>query len=355
MDMVRDALGEDAIIVATREDKASDGKDQVHLTAAIESDNFENTQNTPTADGWLYEEDSDEAQVVEALTDSLLHHAVPEEILDQIISYASVMDHPEPRLALLSAIENLYKFFNLPTAPMSSKTPHSIMMVGPPGAGKTLAAAKIAARGVMNGINISVITTDTERAGGREQLEAFTNLMDIELQLAPTPLKLKELIEAPHNKNADQIIIDTSGANPFDPDHIKRLAYFCSEIETEPVLVLPTGYDAEEAGEIAKIFASLGAKMLLSTRIDVARRIGSILSAAYYGGMALTDIGTSAKVAGGLSHLNAKRLTQLLMPRAEGAKIVKSQSKDSQVISSTPKSTADNPPEFFKSLDKVVG
>ena len=328
MNMVREALGEDAIIVATHEEKGDNGQAQVKLTAAIDNDVAGDAASHEANGSWLYDDDSDEEMVIEALTDSLLNHGVPEEVLDQIISYASVMDHTEPRLALLSAVENMFQFSAIPTTPSAQQRP--IILLGPPGAGKTLAAAKIAARGTMAGMNIAVITTDTERAGGQEQLKAFTKLMDIELQLAPTPKALQETLQQEQNKQADQIIIDTSGTNPFDTDHVRRLAHFTNTADMVPVLVLPAGYDAEEAGEIARTFANLGAKQLLSTRTDVARRLGSILSAAYYGHMRLTDIGTSAKVASGLSPLNAKRLTQLLMPHADGAKMKKSQISDSQ-------------------------
>ncbi|MCI5060218.1 MAG: GTPase [Alphaproteobacteria bacterium] len=367
MDMVRDALGEEAIIVATREEKGANGKTQVQLTAAIEKDTASDIAQGDASESWLYEDDSDEAQVVEFLTDNLLGHGVPEDILDQVISYASVMDHTEPRLALLSTIENLFKFANLPTAP--EKKP--LIMVGPPGAGKTLAVAKVAARSVMSGLNVSVITTDTQRAGGQEQLEAFTNLMETELHLAATPQNLKTLLDSPEILDSDQIIIDTAGANPFDSDHIKQLARFISAGTIEPILVMPTGYDAGEAGDIARIFASLGAKKLLSTRIDVARRLGSLLSAAHYGNMTLTDIGTSAKVAGGLSPLDAKRLTQLLMPRAnmaaaqkvkeaEKASMDKSQIKDSQRRTTSPimEGKSDDSlavPEFIKSITQATG
>ena len=317
--MVRETLGEDAIIIATREEKNAVGGAMVHLTAAIDKDTFSEDETTDSASSdWLYDDDDNEAMVVEEITETMLQHGVPDEILDQIVSCAAIMDEPEPRPAMMSALENLYKFSPLPRK--ESKKP--IMMIGPPGAGKTLATAKLAARSAMNGMKVAVITTDIERAGGREQLQAFTALMDIDLQIAQNTTALKEALLKV--SDADQIIIDTAGTNPFDTDQVKTLARLVGAADMMPVLVLPAGMQADEAGEMAQIFATIGAQSLLPTRIDVARRLGSLLCAAYAGNLAFTERSATAKVADGLSQLTSKRLTQLLMPRANTATMLKS-------------------------------
>jgi len=317
--MVRETLGEDAIIIATREEKNAVGGAMVHLTAAIDKDTFSEDETTDSASSdWLYDDDDNEAMVVEEITETMLQHGVPDEILDQIVSCAAIMDEPEPRPAMMSALENLYKFSPLPRK--ESKKP--IMMIGPPGAGKTLATAKLAARSAMNGMKVAVITTDIERAGGREQLQAFTALMDIDLQIAQNTTALKEALLKV--SDADQIIIDTAGTNPFDTDQVKTLARLVGAADMMPVLVLPAGMQADEAGEMAQIFATIGAQSLLPTRIDVARRLGSLLCAAYAGNLAFTEMSATAKVADGLSQLTSKRLTQLLMPRANTATMLKS-------------------------------
>lgn len=317
MQMVRDTLGDEAIIVATREDKNVVGGSMVHITAAVEKNDYADDNFDTPSENWLYEDDDNESMVIEEVTETMLRHAVPEEILDQVISCAAVLGIDEPRLAMLSAIESIFKFSPLPNEPTSAP----IIMVGPPGSGKTLAAAKLAARSSMNGLEVAVITTDAERAGGFEQLEAFTKLMNIDLRVAKTPTALKEILL--EIKNVDQIIIDTAGTNPFDTDSIKHLARLIGAAEMDPVLVLPASTNADEAGEIAQIFATIGAQRLLPTRVDVARRLGSLLAAAYQGGLSFTEVSATAKVADGLSQLTSKRLTQLLMPRAEGAKMQK--------------------------------
>ena len=309
--MVREALGEDAIIVATREEN---GGRTVRVTAAVEND-LEAPEKPTSERDWLYADDDDEMTVVEEITETMLRHAVPEDVLDQVVSCASVMGLDEPRDAMTGVLESLFSFMPLP----SEAYPLPLMLIGPPGAGKTLAAAKIAARGAMNGLSVAVITTDTVRAGGVEQLAAFTRLMNIDLKKASTPTDLKEKLLA--CRGADQIVIDTAGVNPFDPEAIKGLARMIGVAEMDPVLALPAGTDADESGEIARVFATIGARQLLSTRIDTARRLGGLLSAAHQGGLSFADISDTAKVADGLTPLTATRLTRILMPRAEDARV----------------------------------
>ncbi|MCD8570226.1 MAG: GTPase [Alphaproteobacteria bacterium] len=319
MDMVRDALGEDAVIVATSEEKSPNGRiSMVTLTAAIEpgmmdSPNFEvgDTGIPAHAADWLqYDDEDEEFAVTEEITDAMLRHGVPEDVMDQIISCATVIGLEHPGVALVAAMEHLFSFQPLP----SKASPKAFMLVGPPGAGKTLAAAKIAARGVMNGLKVGVITTDTVRAGGVEQLSAFTNLLRVDLHKCTSAKDTaKSLLDL---DGCDQIIIDTQGVNPFDMQDLKEIAKLADLPDMQPLLVLPAGTDAEESGEMARSFASVGVHHILPTRLDIARRLGGLLSAAMHGGLIFTDASNTPKVADGLLTLTPQNLSRLLMPGA---------------------------------------
>lgn len=352
--MVRQTLGEDAVIVATREER--DGKG-VRVTAAVEQHDhgdferafardlhdlahtarasgrihdrgndraghtaqagkndphFEietvHTPQTSSRDWLQYDSEDEEGAVIEQLTDVMLRHGVPDEITDQIISCATVIGADDPETALTAAFEHLYSFRPLPQK--SSST--ALMVVGPPGAGKTLAIAKLAARGVMNGLRMAVITTDVIRAGGVEQLSAFTNILRIDLQKASSAQSLKNALETA--RHADQILIDTAGYNPFAPDEMRDLARLITAGDIEPVMVLPAGADADESGEMSRVYATLGVRSVLPTRLDIARRLGGLLGAAHHGGLIFADASNTPKVAEGLINLTPRRLAHLLMP-----------------------------------------
>lgn len=317
MHMIREALGEDAIIVATEDDPGGKG---VCVTAAVDQDVHqvdvfdEFDREADEESGWLQYDREAAGDVSEALTEALLKHAVPEEIIDQVVSCATIVGLEQAFIALVAALEHLFVFRPLPLS-MPDK---SFMLIGPPGAGKTLAISKLAARGVLAGKRVSVISTDTLRAGGIEQLAAFTRILDIPLQKARDGRELQGLIDAA--RGADLILIDSGGFNPFNAAEMRDLARLIAVADIEPVLTLPAGIDSEECGEMARIYAALGVNNLLPTRLDISRRMGGLLSAAHYGGLIFSDASDTPQVADGLQPLSPQHLAKLLMPQTTPAR-----------------------------------
>lgn len=308
MQMVRDTLGDDAVIVATREERGG----AVHLTAAIEPA-FELGHGgiAASSEDWLqYDSEDEELAISEELTEAMLRHAVSEDVMDNILSCASVVGMDSPEIALAAALEHLFQFKPLPI----KATPKAQMFVGAPGAGKTLAVAKMAARGAMAGMNIGVISCDVVRAGGVEQLESFTNLLHIDLQRAETANDLKHIIK--DLRNCDQILIDTAGVNPFNQDDMRDLARLIGADDLTVHLVAPAGIDTEESAEMARAFSAIGTHSLVATRIDIARRLGGLLAAAHHGNLSFADASNTPKVAEGLFAFTPKALSQLLLPGA---------------------------------------
>lgn len=306
MQMVRDTLGEDAVIVATREE---DRGRSVRITAAVEPA-FEVGRSGSDEDWLQYDSEDEEFAVAEELTEVMLQHAVPESVMDQILSCATVIGEANPGQALIASIEHLFHFRPLPVGPHNK----AVMMIGPPGAGKTVAIAKMAARGVMKGLRVGVITTDTVRAGGAEQLGAFTKLLNITLNKAKSQQELSAVLDT--MEDCDQVLIDTSGINPFDTEDIRALAKLVAAGDIDPILVLPAGTDAEESGEIARAVATVGVHAMVPTRLDIARRLGGLLSAAHHGNLGFADASNTPKVAEGLMPITPKTLSRLLMPAA---------------------------------------
>lgn len=324
MQMIRQTLGEDAIIIATREEN---GGRSVRVTAAIDpSDNapaFEiGTRNRaskiPTSgipQNYLqYDEEEDaEDAITEILTDTMLRHGMPADISDTILSTASMMGMTDAQTTLRAALEHSYTF-----APLPLKSHKALMLIGAPGAGKTLATAKLAARGAMTGQKVAVISTDTIRAGGVEQLEAFTKLLHIPLQKARNAKELRARLDA--SKDANLILIDTGGCNPFDVDDMRGLAGLMGSGTIEPVLVMAAGGDAEESAEMARCFAVLGVQRLMPTRLDIARRMGGLFAAAGRSGIAFSEASNTPMVADGITTLSAQSLTNLLLPHTSRGK-----------------------------------
>jgi flagellar biosynthesis protein FlhF len=202
-------------------------------------------------------------------------------------------------------------------APLPAGRERPLMLVGPPGAGKTLTCAKLAARMVMRGGAPAVITADGQRAGAAAQLAAFTGVLGLTLAVAPAPATLAKALA--RRARGEAVLVDTAGCDPFDPPQAVALRALASAAEAELVLVLPAGLDAAEAADLARAFAALGARHLVATRLDSARRLGAVLAAAEAGPLLLTEGGIGPEVADGLEPLSPAGLAARLAAPRRGA------------------------------------
>lgn len=199
--------------------------------------------------------------------------------------------------------------FGFGTLPEAHERP--MMLVGPPGAGKTLTCAKIAARLVLRGAAPAVVTADGQRAGAAAQLAAFTGVLGLTLALAPSPATLSKALA--RRARGQPVLVDTAGCDPFDAPQAIGLRALAAAAGAELVLVLPAGLDAQEAADLARAFAALGARHLVPTRLDSARRLGAVLAAAQAGPLLLTEAGIGPEVVDGLEPLSPARLAARLV------------------------------------------
>lgn len=318
MRMVRQSLGDDAIIVATREEEGGG----VRVTAAVEEDDLPAAPVSGGTRGGRAKAPPQpvepEIDVGEMVADALQRHGVPASLAEQLIDAASGLDTEDPRLALGSALDSYFTFNPLP----DGRTPvKPLALVGPPGSGKTLVAAKLAARAVFKKRSVGVITTDTVRAGGVDQLAAFTRLMKLKLATVEDPDALAGAFEV--HRKTDLVLVDTAGRNPFDAEDMQDLRAMLSAGEVEPVLVLPAGLDALEAADMALAFKAVGVRRMLVTRLDMARRLGSLLAIAARARLSFCDASVSSKVAEGLTALNPLAFARMMIPAEENAPAAK--------------------------------
>lgn len=195
-------------------------------------------------------------------------------------------------------------------APLPGGRDRPLMLVGPPGAGKTLTCAKLATRLVLGGAAPVIVTTDSQRAGAVAQLAAFTGVLGLTLAVASSPAALGKALA--RRAPGQPAILDSAGCDPFDARQAMALHTLAAAARAELVLVLPAGLDAAEAADLARAFAALGARHMIPTRLDAARRLGAVLAAAEAGPLLLTEAGTGPDAAGGLEPLSPARLAARL-------------------------------------------
>ncbi|WP_404326554.1 flagellar biosynthesis protein FlhF [Aerophototrophica crusticola] len=295
MRLVREVLGDDAIIVASREEEGVG----VRVTAAIEEEELFGAGAGGPANGTAASPlsfiDPVGPDPLDQVSEALIRHGVPPDVNQAMMESIETLDVRDPLMALSAALDSVFAF-----QPLSDgRFPRPVMLVGPPGAGKTLTVAKLCTRAALAKKPIGVISTDTDRAGGIEQLQAFTRVLKLRLITVEDPMALADALLV--QKGMEQVLVDSAGRNPYSAAEMKELRDLLVAADIEPILVLPAGMDAVEAVETALAFRQVGAKRLLPTRLDMARRLGSLLAAAHGAGLAFADAGTTTKVAGGLT------------------------------------------------------
>jgi flagellar biosynthesis protein FlhF len=194
-----------------------------------------------------------------------------------------------------------------------------IMLVGTPGAGKTATAAKLATRLVQGGEKPMVITADRERSGAAEQLAAFTRILELDLMIAENPLMMARILAS--RPAGHKAIIDMAGCNHYDTAQKEALITHAVTADANLVWVVPAGLDAEDAAEMAARFAELGARHMIPTKLDMTRRLESVLRAAEAGNFILTDAGIGAGIVDGIIPLGAQDLVARLTDAATYLKI----------------------------------
>lgn len=326
MRQIKKDLGDDAVIISSR--SQDDGS--LRVTAAIEDnavpdeiieiheDGIDGIDDDTSLFGGIQDygslPDHSLDEQLDIISKLLTRHNVPGYLHDKIMSQAESNPVGNSAQMLSSAFEQIFDFDTLPEK--SYERP--MMLVGQPGAGKTTTIAKLAARAVLNKLKPVVITADTTRAGGVEQLAAFMRVLNINLIKVNNPEELKKAIL--DNANADQILIDCPGLNAFDANAMKELFSYTRVVPMDLVVILPGGMDMEECTEIARAFAVLGAKWLVPTRIDMTRRLGGILAAADSANLAFAGMGHKPDIADGFTSVDATILAKLFLPQSVGDK-----------------------------------
>ena len=77
-------------------------------------------------------------------------------------------------------------------------------------------------------------------------------------------------------------------------------------------LVLPAGLDPGEAADLACAYATAGARLLVVTRLDLARRLGGVLAAAA-AGLVLTEAGIGPGAVDGMLPITPEWLAARLL------------------------------------------
>ncbi len=159
--------------------------------------------------------------------------------------------------------------------------PYCIALVGPTGAGKTTTAAKLAVRrGMFGAARPGLLTIDTYRVGGMEQLATYAELAEVPFEVVYDAREVDAAMKR-LSSTCDVIIIDTPGRSPASAELTERWRSLLDAFDPDEVhLVIPASLRADLAVYIGRAYRATrhhcGATHLILSKVDEVPRASGI-------------------------------------------------------------------------------
>ena len=175
-----------------------------------------------------------------------------------------------------------------PDAPVLQKTlggrgrfgPYVVALVGPTGAGKTTTAAKLALHlDAFGHQRVGLLTLDTYRVGAIEQMQAFAEIADLELEVVYDE---REAIGALKRlDDCDVVIVDTPGRGPRAHDDTARWQSLLKPLSPDEThLVVPATIRTDIAVALRDVYRACAPTHVIISKVDEAPEDGGLAALA---------------------------------------------------------------------------
>ena len=160
-------------------------------------------------------------------------------------------------------------------APERLRHRHVFLIVGPPGAGKTVTTAKLVAQALLNDLEPQLLSLDVFKAGAREQMQIYGKSLG-----CPTTI-IDDLSVLPrHVARSNQrqpLFVDTPGVNLNDRADQILLGKIVLYLKCRPILVFPLGMNPRIVAAQLRQFQQFGGQTLILTRFDMIEDLETVL------------------------------------------------------------------------------
>lgn len=184
-------------------------------------------------------------------------------------------------------------------------------LVGPTGVGKTTTTAKLAARCVVKygADKVALLTTDTYRIGGHEQLRIYGRLLGVTVQAVKDAEDLRVALQELRGKR--MVLIDTAGVGQRDQLVAEQgLMLTGGGADVHRILLLNATCSGGTLDDVARAFRAETAHGCIITKVDEAMHIGVVLDAVIRRGLKLHYVANGQKVPEDLHVADPQQLLQ---------------------------------------------
>jgi flagellar biosynthesis protein FlhF len=185
-----------------------------------------------------------------------------------------------------------------------------IMFVGPPGAGKTTTVAKLAVRlGLQKRMPVHLLSLDTMRVGGSEQLSTYARILGVGFDSIYTTAALGQMLEQYGEKKL--VLIDSPGYAPAEMEEAAQITRFLQHYpEIEVQLVLPAYLSASALMKFSQRFSSFSPDKLLFTHLDEIETTGPIVEHAIRSELPVSYLTDGQSITSDLHDATKAKLTE---------------------------------------------
>jgi len=184
-----------------------------------------------------------------------------------------------------------------------------VALVGPTGAGKTTAIAKLAAHWALRhgSQGLALVSADNARLGAPEQIHLLGRLLGVPAYSINHPRELGPVLDSLRDRRF--VLIDTAGGTARDPQLEERLAALAAASpRIEASLVLAASSQAGVLEEAHERFAAAKPATCVLTKLDEAVSVGGTLSLLLRTGLAVSYVSEGQRVPEDLAPARAHQL-----------------------------------------------
>ena len=215
-------------------------------------------------------------KVVKRLVEDIRQRAVGQEVLESLTPGQQLIKIVNQELTRLMGEVNQ-------GLQLVGRTPHSLMLVGLQGSGKTTTAAKLANYLRNQGRHPYLVPADIYRPAAIDQLKKLGSQIEVPVYQTDPGQKPEEIclnaLSYAGREGADVLIIDTAGRLHIDKPLMAELVRIKEKINPTEILLIADAMTGQDAVNVAKQFdESLGVTGIILSKMEGDARGGAALS-----------------------------------------------------------------------------